>query len=126
MDTSIHALNWFEIPVDDFERARAFYSAIFAFDMPEHEMFGARMGFFPADFEKGGVGGTIKKEADAKPGSNGTVVYLNCKEGIDPVLSRIESAGGRIVVPKTSLENIGFIAILEDTEGNHVGLHAHS
>ncbi len=44
-----NALNWFEIPVGDFDQAKKFYEVIFNFQMPESHMGPARMGFFLYD-----------------------------------------------------------------------------
>ena len=54
-----HAINWFEIPVADFDRAKKFYETIFAYQMPESQMGPARMGFLLYDFQNGGRGGAI-------------------------------------------------------------------
>ena len=45
-----NALNWFEIPVSDFDRAKKFYETIFDYQMPENQMGPARMGFLLYDF----------------------------------------------------------------------------
>lgn len=125
MENVTHAVNWFEIPVADFERARKFYSAIFDYDMPASEMGGARLGFFPCDFAAGGIGGAINKSDRRHPSADGSLVYLNGGADLSVVLDRVEGAGGRVVVPKTQLSpEIGFIAIFEDSEGNRVGLHS--
>ena len=41
-------------------------------------------------------------------------------------LSKVEMAGGKIVLPKTSIGHNGFMAHIVDTEGNKVGLHSMS
>jgi len=120
-----NALSWFEIPVEDFERARRFYSTIFAFDMPIMPMGDATLGILPFDNAGGGVGGAINKHTSAKPSPHGTLVYLNAGKDLSPVLARVAPAGGRVVMPKTMVTpEIGHIALFEDTEGNVVGLHS--
>ena len=57
MEMTKNAISWFEIPVQDFERAKTFYSAIFDYEMPEMPMEGFRMGILPHDRDGGGVGG---------------------------------------------------------------------
>jgi len=56
-----NAINWIEIPVSDFERAKKFYSAIFDFEMPEMQMGPQLMGFLLYDQPGGGIGGAIVK-----------------------------------------------------------------
>jgi uncharacterized protein len=120
-----NALDWFEIPVVDFERAKKFYSAIFAYEMPEFPMPPNRMGILPYDHNQKGVGGAISLEAGRKPSDQGTMVYLGAGDDLSVVLSRVEAAGGKIVQPKTLITaEIGYSAVFKDTEGNHVGLHS--
>jgi predicted enzyme related to lactoylglutathione lyase len=46
MEKVQNALNWFEIPVTDFDRARSFYSNIFDFEMPSMPMGNTMIGLF--------------------------------------------------------------------------------
>jgi predicted enzyme related to lactoylglutathione lyase len=118
-----NAINWFEIPVLDFKRAKNFYNTIFGFEMHEQEMGGYMMGFFPGD--QSGVSGAICHGKGYRPSEEGTLVYLNADGKLDEVIGRIEAAGGKIVMPKNLVtEEIGFIATFVDTEGNKVALHS--
>ena len=117
-----NALSWFEIPADDFERAKEFYEAIFDYEMPETNLPDLRMGILPHDQEAGGVGGAIVK-GGSKPSSAGTIVYLNGGNDLSVVLDRVEQAGGKVMVPKSPIgADMGFFAAFQDTEGNLVGL----
>ncbi len=118
-----NAVNWFEIPVSDFTRAQAFYETILATKMERMDMGPTVMGMFPAD--QSSVGGAIVFDGSSQPSANGTVVYLNGGDDLAPILGRVQSAGGRIVVPKTEIGNdFGFFAHFLDSEGNKVGLHS--
>lgn len=120
----LHAANWFEIPVADFERARAFYSRIFDYDMPSQEMGGDPMGFLPFEMGKG-VGGAIILADTLRPSRDGPRIYLNGGADLQPILDRVELAGGKVDTPKTLInEDIGYFAVFEDTEGNRVALHS--
>lgn len=120
-----NALSWFEIPAEDFERARRFYSTIFAYEMPVMPVGDSTLGVLPYDATAGGVGGAINKNPSARPSPHGTLVYLNGGDDLAAVLDRVPGAGGRIVMPKTMVTpEIGFIALFEDSEGNIVGLHS--
>ena len=59
-----------------------------------------------------------------QPSKKVTLVYLNCNGTLDSVVSRVEKAGGNVVMPKTDIGPPGFIAVVVDTEGNSVGLHS--
>lgn len=123
-----NALNWFEIPVADFDRAKKFYETIFSYQMPENQMGPARMGFLLYDFQNGKVGGAIVYNPTFySPQANGTLVYLNCQPDLQPVLDKVDAAGGKVLTPKTEIapgQNLGFWALITDSEGNRVALHS--
>lgn len=123
-----NALNWFEIPVSDFERAKKFYGNIFNYEMPESMMGDTRMGFFLYDFAGGKVGGAIVfNQQFYSPSDKGTLVYLNAQPDLQIILNRVAAAGGAILQPKTIIseeQNLGYWALLKDTEGNRVALHS--
>lgn len=120
-----NAINWVEIPVTDFERAKAFYSKIFDYEMPEMNMEPFKMGFLLYDQEKGGVGGAIVQGEGCEPSTKGAKVYLNGGDDLSVVLGRVEAAGGKVIAPKTEIPpDFGYFATFEDTEGNHVSLHS--
>lgn len=118
-----NAINWFEIPCADLDRAITFYETLLDAKM-QRENFGNSMALFPGD--PSGTGGTLVKRTFQKPGAGGTMVYLNCDGDLDEVLSRVPRAGGLVLMPKTAVPGgYGYFACLRDTEGNHVGLHSH-
>jgi hypothetical protein len=124
MGMTTNALNWFEVPVTDFARAKRFYSTIFNFAMPDFEMGGRMMGFFLHEQGKG-VGGAIVKGEGCVPATTGTVVYLSAGDDLSVVLARVERAGGKILSPKAPVSaELGFFAFILDSEGNRVGLHS--
>jgi predicted enzyme related to lactoylglutathione lyase len=117
------AVNWFELYVNDFDRAKKFYEATLKTTLAENEMEGCRMGIFSFD-EKNGIGGAITKMAGMSGGAGGTMVYLNVEGDLDGVLQRVPANGGEIIKPRLSIGQHGFIGIIKDTEGNVVGLHS--
>ena len=119
----INAINWFEIPVTDFERAKQFYETLFAAAIMEMPFPGGKYGMLPADMQNG-VGGGIAQGEGFTPSQTGTIVYLNGGDDLDIPLAKIENAGGKIVMPKTSIGANGFMAHFIDTEGNRVALHS--
>lgn len=121
-----HAINWFEIPVADFDRAKKFYETIFNYEMPESQMGPARMGFLLYDTQNNGRGGAIVHNPDFyTPSKNGTLVYLNGEPDLQPVLDRVAAAGGQIIMKKSDIgQGLGFWALIEDSEGNRVALHS--
>lgn len=121
----------FEIYVQDMTRAKAFYEAVLDTKLeqmpnptPETEM---DMYFFPMDNESGmsgyGSGGMLVKMKDFAPGRGGTLVYFGCDD-CAVQLARTEAHGGSIFQDKTSIGEHGFCALVQDTEGNLIGLHS--
>ncbi len=120
-----HAINWFEIPVKDFDRAKKFYSAIFNYEMPEQPMEPYRMGFLPADQDGQSVGGAIVSGEGYESSEKGAKIYLNGGADLNEVLMRVPDAGGKIQRTKTLItEEFGYYAFFTDSEGNQIGLHS--
>ena len=127
MEIPKNALNWFEIPVHDFDRARKFYSQIFDYEMPESQYGYKRMGFFLYDHLNGGAGGAIVQAADYLPSQRGVLVYLHAGNDLTIVLNRVEEAGGKIELDKrpiSDVQELGYFAIIFDTDNNRVALHS--
>lgn len=116
------AITWFELPVTDLARARAFYEEVLAATLREEVFSGMPMALFPYD-QGNGVGGALVKSPNLAPSADGAVVYLDTRGALDACLARVPAAGGAVLVPRTDIGDPGFIAIIRDTEGNRVGLH---
>lgn len=122
--TMANVINWFEIPAKNFDRACEFYSKVLSGEI--HKMdapAGVMMGFLPGSVPDA-VGGAIVQGEGYEPSSKGSVVYLNGGEDLSGPLSKVEKAGGKILVPKTSIGENGFIAQFVDTEGNRIAFHS--
>ncbi len=119
-----NAINWFEIPATDFTRAKSFYETILGVEIMEMPIPHGKYGMFPADMQNGSVGGGLMQSEGFNPSMDGTVVYLNGGEDLNVPLSKVETAGGKIVMSKTSIGQNGFMAHFIDTEGNRVALHS--
>ncbi len=121
---NMNAINWFEIPVKNLSNAKKFYETILGAEMHVMEAMGMKSAFFAADLQKGAIGGCIIEGPGYEPANKGSVVYLNGGEDLSVPLSKVEEAGGKIILPKTAIGHNGFMAYFEDTEGNKVGLHS--
>lgn len=125
-----NVVTWFEIPVHDSQRARAFYEVILDIQMNTQHIpeTNEELTFFPSDpnvvqATSGRVTGVLTKSAKAKPSADGTLIYINASPAIQTVLDNVERAGGKILVQAMRIK-AGLIAIILDTEGNRIGLHA--
>ena len=121
-------VGWFEIYVQDLNRAKAFYEAVFATVLeslaaPDIPGTGLEMWNFPMDMAAGGAPGALVKMEGCPSGGNSTLVYFSC-EDCAVEASRVTAAGGGIFKDKFSIGQYGFIALVTDTEGNMIGLHS--
>jgi predicted enzyme related to lactoylglutathione lyase len=116
-------INWFEIPVTDFDRALMFYSRLLEVIIQKEEVGDLVMGFFPSDDKN--VSGAIVMGPNYQPGNTGVLIYLDGGNDLQDILNRVEVSGGKILLQKTLItEEIGYMAIFMDTEGNRLALHS--
>lgn len=116
-------IGWFEIYVQDIDRARNFYESVFQIKLEKLHTPDVEMWAFPMDMTLYGAGGSIVKMAGCPSGGNSTLVYFSCancavEEG------RVAQAGGRVDKAKMSIGQYGFISLVLDSEGNRLGLHS--
>jgi len=119
-----NAIGWFDIYVSDMERAVNFYQEVLKQElenMDDPTDSSVIMRAFPTDMESYGAGGALVKRDGAGPVTGGTIVYFGVEE-CSTEASRVEAAGGKIITPKTSIGQFGFISVCMDTEGNLFGL----
>lgn len=120
-------VGWFEIPVENMDRAKKFYDTVFDISIGVHDLGGLVMGWFPNDPEKSGATGSLVQHNMYKASlTDGPLVYFSCKD-LANELSRVEGAAGKILKPKTQIgDGHGFMALIGDTEGNRIALHSQS
>jgi len=120
---------WFEIYVDNLERAKKFYEKVFQLKlvempMPETGDDSMKMLFFPSNMEtKGAASGALVKMDGFKAGSNSTIVYFY-SENCAVEEARVAAAGGSVFKSKMSIGDYGNIVLATDTEGNIIGIHS--
>lgn len=119
-----NAINWFEIPVTDLERAMCFYWGILGTPFTAEEQKGKRLACFTSD--DGLVCGALAQGKGYVPGHSGTLVYLNGGGDLNDILKKVVGSGGKVLMPKTPSGPAGFVGMFEDSEGNRVGLHSKS
>ena len=123
--TTAHpAINWFEIPVADIDRAQAFYEALLGAPLRREPLGPQTLAVLP--YTEPGVGGAlIAGEHIPAPSGAGTLVYLNVNPSLDAALARALAAGARLVTPRVDLpDGMGSFVQVLDIEGNRIGLHA--
>lgn len=121
---TMNAIAWFEIPATNFDRAVKFYEKVLGGSIEREKMGDNDMGVFP-HLGDTSVAGCIWHGKGYRPSPDGTAVYLHAEPDLAAALARVESAGGRVVVPKTALPpGMGHYAQFIDSEGNRVGLYS--
>jgi len=118
-------VGWFEIPVNDMERAKAFYETVFKVEIQIMDFGGLKMGWFPSQgAEAYGSPGTLIQQESYIPSQEGTMVYFMCDD-VQNELNRIEPAGGKIYLEKRQISpEYGYMGVFIDSEGNRVALHS--
>ncbi len=128
METNM--VGWFEIPVNDMDRAVTFYNEVFQIEITVHDLGALTMGWFPfaEDQNRPGAGGSLVKHPEAyKPSSEyGVLVYFSSRSGnLDDELTRVLAAGGTLIQEKTLIsKEYGYMALFLDSEGNRIALHS--
>ena len=119
-------VNWFEIPVANIDRAKAFYDQVFEINIQMVDLDGTKMGFFPGDVNKSGATGSLMQHEQYTPSYPGTLIYLSCQD-LAHELSRVQAAGGKVLQQKTMISpEHGYMGLMEDTEGNRIALHSNA
>lgn len=126
MDRNV--VGWFEIPVTNMQRAIKFYESVFGFNLERHEMGELDMAWFPFGELPGSPGSLVHHKDFYTPSTDGVLIYFTCHSGdINIELAKVEPAGGKILMPKKLIsEDVGFMALCIDTEGNRIALHSRS
>lgn len=118
---------WFELPTANLDRAVEFYQSVLGTTF-RHETLGEHsMAIFA--YTEGQPGGALVAMPNLQPRDNGTLIYFSV-DSVDAALARAVAAGAQVAMPKLALgqspegKDIGEIALIIDSEGNRVGLHA--
>ena len=119
----MNAIGWFDIYVNELDRAVAFYESVLNCKLvPIGDVTGEnQMMSFPADMSVYGAGGALSKSAHASPGVGGTIVYFSAEDcAVEE--ARVAKAGGKVIRPKFSIGEFGWVSLCLDTEGNMFGI----
>ena len=117
-----NAINWFEIPVSDLDRAVKFYESVFEVSLHRDTMDVIELAVFP--FQEGTVSGALIKCDFLQPSATGSLVYFNVNNKLDQTLVLAKENNAEIFLPKTDIGKNGIIAHIGDTEGNKIALHS--
>lgn len=122
MSITSNPVIYFEIPVNDMDRAIEFYSAVFDFTFEKNIIDHNEMAFFPFEDGARGITGALAKGEIYIPTLQGILIYFSTNV-IDLMLEKVIKYGGEILYPKTSNGELGYVAEFKDCEGNRIALH---
>lgn len=121
--TNSNPVGWFDIYVSNLDRAKNFYETVFNVQLTDLPIEWGKQSLFPFDHESPNISGALVEKADFTPSANNTVVYFETEDCIAEE-KKVEKLGGKVVRPKMSIGDFGFVSIFIDSEGNTVGLHS--
>jgi predicted enzyme related to lactoylglutathione lyase len=117
-------VTWFELPVTDMQRAKAFYSAVMETGFKDDKMDDFKMAIF--DHKEEAVSGMLVEAKGYEPTKTGAIIYLNGGDDLALLLDRVVANGAEVLVPKTAINDgeCGYFAQFVDSEGNRVGFYS--
>lgn len=115
-------VSYIEIPVHDLDRATAFYSAVFGFELERATIDGYEMALFPHADGRPGASGALVMGDVYEPSKAGAIVYLSIAD-IDRAMALATEHGAQVLYPKKDIGDHGVVAEIEDSEGNRIALH---
>ena len=123
----MNPIGWFEIYVEDMDRAAKFYETVLGLvaqplPMPNSDG-NMEMRVLPGDMADAGATGALVKMDGMKGGAGGTIIYF-VTEDCGVAEAKAAAAGGKVHQPKMSIGEHGFCSLVADTEGNVIGFHS--
>jgi predicted enzyme related to lactoylglutathione lyase len=113
---------WCDIPVTNLDRAIKFYSTVLGKPVIKQSVGGMDYGLLPDAGQD--VSGCLMVSKDAKPSAEGPLIYLNCEGRLPIAIAVVDLNGGRVLEPRQPMGDLGFRAIVLDSEGNRIALHS--
>lgn len=120
---NVNPVCWFDIYVSNLERAKQFYESVFNIKLVDLPIEWGKQSTFPFDEQGINATGALVEKKDYVANENNTVVYFSSENCVNEE-TKVKQAGGKILKPKMSIGEFGFVSILMDTEGNTIGLHS--
>ncbi len=126
MDLQRNVVGWFEIPVSNMERAMKFYKTVFDFKLERQNLGELDMAWFPFADVPGSPGSLVYHKDFYKPSSDGVLIYFTSQSGdLKNELAKVEKAGGKVIMQKKLIsDDVGYMGLFIDSEGNRIAVHS--
>ena len=116
---------YFEVPADDVERAKKFYSTIFGWEIkntpmpnvPDYSSVTAGKPFMDKGMSYLNMGGMMKRMYPGQPITN----YIQVAS-VEKTLELVKAHGGKQMGETLTIPKVGIIAFIADCENNHLGI----
>jgi len=118
----VNAVVWFEIPVTDMEKAKAFYGRVLMTELHDDNTGPNPMAVFAYSGGDAGVSGHLYPGKPATGGA-GPTVHLPLPDSVEAGMERVKEAGGRVLSPVIEIP-AGRFAYCLDPDGNSIGIFA--
>jgi uncharacterized protein len=116
-------VGWFEIYVQDMDRAKTFYESVFDVQLSKLDSPGIEIWGFPMQPDRYGAPGALVRMPGFLSGNTSVIVYFSCTDCATEE-AKAAKGGGKVVKPKVAIGQYGYISLVTDTEGNMIGLHS--
>ena len=112
------SLVWFEIPADNVSRAKSFYSKLFGWKIKKFA--GAKMPYWHID--TGGADHTLDGGMIERQSPQHTITNYVLVPSVEKSAAKVQKLGGKIIMPKAAVPQMGYFVICQDTEKNMFAL----
>ena len=124
---SADTLCWTDIPVTNLDRAIKFYSAVLGKEV--RRLSEGRMEYGLLPHEEQNASGCLVVRGDSggvdnRPSTNGPLIYLSVEGRLDEAVETARKNGGKVLRARQKIGEHGFRAVIIDSEGNRIALHA--
>jgi len=120
---NLNPVCWFDIHVSNLENAKKFYEIVLDIKLTDLPPEWGKQSTFPFEDNGPNATGALVETESLNSNGNNTVIYF-ASENCTTEQSRVESAGGKIIKPKMSIGEFGYISLFSDLDGNTIGLHS--
>jgi len=120
---NLNPVCWFDINVSNLEESKKFYESVFNIKLTDLPIEWGKQSTFPFDEKGPNATGALVEKQDLSTNGNNTVIYFASEDCVTEE-ARVEKAGGKIIRPKMSIGEFGFISLFLDLDGNTIGLYS--
>lgn len=120
---NLNPVCWFDIHVSNLENSKKFYETVLDTKLTNLPPEWGKQSTFPFEDNGANATGALVESENLSTNGNNTVIYF-ASEDCTTEQSRVESAGGKIIKPKMSIGEFGYISLFSDLDGNIIGLHS--